>query len=263
MLRAANLNPGFIRRFRTEVNIAYRTDVGKTRMANEDAVLTLVNSDNNIFVCAVADGMGGHKGGGTASATALNILRRRLIGLDGKQVGDYIRSLEEIVHDINDEILQRAKYDRSLQGMGSTITACIIHKDQMIVFHIGDSRLYVLHNHELRQVTKDHSLVQRLVDEGRLTQDEAATHPNRNILLKALGSTEHLTADILEVLLPPGAKILLCSDGLTTMVDDNQIKEILENNTYEAATDKLITAANNAGGLDNITVIICDAGETM
>lgn len=245
------------------MDIAYRTDVGKTRQKNEDAVLTLVNSNNDIFVCAVADGMGGHKGGGTASTTALNILRKRLISLDGKDVGEYVRSLEEIVTNINDEILQRARIDRTLQGMGSTITACIVHKNRMAVFHIGDSRLYLLHDGELKQVTKDHSLVQRLVDEGRLTRDEAAMHPNRNILLKALGSADYLKADILEVTLEPRTKILLCSDGLTTMVEDGKIKEILTNNSHEAATDKLISAANNAGGLDNITVIVCDAGEMM
>lgn len=245
------------------MNIAYRTDVGKTRVANEDAVLVLINSNNDIFVCAVADGMGGHKGGGTASATALDILRKRLISLDGKDVEEYVRSLEKIVADINDELLERARYDTSLQGMGSTITACIVHENMMIVFHIGDSRLYILHENQLKQITKDHSLVQRLVDEGRLTQDEAATHPNRNVLLKALGSTEHLTADILEVPLPPNVKILLCSDGLTSMIGDNQIKEILQKNTCEAATDKLIAAANSAGGRDNITVIICDTGEMM
>lgn len=243
------------------MDVAYRTDVGKIRQKNEDAVLTLFDSNNDIFVCAVADGMGGHKGGGMASSTALNILRKKLISLDGHKLEEYVSSLEEIITSINDEILEQSNKDSNLKGMGTTITACIVNKNKMIVFHIGDSRLYIVDSDKIQQITKDHSLVQRLVDEGRITKEEASVHPNRNILLKALGSNERLTADVQEITLNIAVKVVLCSDGLTSMLRDKEIEEIVRNNTCEMAVDKLILSANKAGGTDNITVIVFDAGE--
>lgn len=243
------------------MDVAYRTDVGKIRQKNEDAVLTLFDSNNDIFVCAVADGMGGHKGGGMASSTALNILRKKLISLDGHKLEGYVFSLEEIIASINDEILVQSSKDSNLKGMGTTITACIVNKNKMIVFHIGDSRLYIVDSDRIQQITKDHSLVQRLVDEGRITKEEASVHPNRNILLKALGSNEKLTADVQEITLNKAVKVVLCSDGLTSMLRDKEIEEIVRNNTCEMAVDKLILSANKAGGTDNITVIVFDAGE--
>lgn len=242
------------------MNVAYRTDVGKVRQKNEDAVMTLFNSRNDIFICAVADGMGGHKGGGTASSTALNILRKKLIKLDGKTLEEYVKSLEEIIANINDEILKQSNKDDNLKGMGTTITVCIVFKMKMVVFHIGDSRVYTVSNDGITQITKDHSLVQKLVDEGKITKDEAAVHPNRNILLKALGSNEKLTPDVKEIVLEKPLKVLMCTDGLTSLVTDKEIEDIVKNNSCDAAADALIIAANTAGGLDNISVIVFDAG---
>ncbi len=242
------------------MNVAYRTDVGKVRQKNEDAVMTLFNSTNEIFICAVADGMGGHKAGGTASTTALNILRKKLIDLDGKNIEDYVKKLEDIITNINDEIFKKSNKDDNLKGMGTTITVCIVFKMKMVVFHIGDSRVYTINENGITQITKDHSLVQKLVDEGKITKDEAAVHPNRNILLKALGSNEKLIPDVKEIVLEKPLKVLMCTDGLTSLVSDKEIEEIIKNNSCDTAAVKLIFAANKAGGLDNISVIVFEAG---
>ena len=147
-----------------------------------------------------------------------------------------------------------------LKGMGTTITVCIVFKMQMVVFHIGDSRVYTINEKGIAQITKDHSLVQKLVDEGKITKEEAAVHPNRNILLKALGSNEKLIPDVKEIVLKKPTKVLMCTDGLTSIVKDSEIEEIVKNNSCDAAADKLIFTANKAGGLDNISVIVFEVG---
>jgi len=242
------------------LNVAYRTDVGRVRQQNEDAIMTLFNSKNDIFVCAVADGMGGHKGGGTASSTALNILREKLVYLDGSELEEYVKNLEKIIENINDEILKQSNKYNNLKGMGTTMSICIVYKTKMVVFHIGDSRVYIVDSSGIRQVTKDHSLVQKLLDEGKITKEEAQVHPNRNILLRALGCNEKLVADVKEINLDNPVRVVVCTDGLTSMISDEEIEEIVKKYSCEEAADKLIFTANNAGGLDNISVIVFDAG---
>jgi PPM family protein phosphatase len=221
------------------------TDVGRVRDGNEDAYLV----DDAMGLIAVADGMGGHRAGEVASATALEALRAAITGG---------RPLRESIEDANDAVYTKSLTDTSLRGMGTTLTAgTLVAGDTVLVGHVGDSRAYLLHDGELRQVTNDHSLVEELVREGRLTADEAAVHPQRSIITRALGVDASVEVDVYPVELVPGDRLLLCSDGLTGMVAPDDIAATLrrESDPTRAAA-QLVDAANAAGGEDNITVVV-------
>jgi protein phosphatase len=221
------------------------TDVGRVREGNEDAYLV----DGTMGLVAVADGMGGHRGGEVASATALEALRAAV------SAG---RPLRDAVEDANRAVFEKASIDDSLRGMGTTLTAATLAAgDTLLVGHVGDSRAYLLRDGELRQVTTDHSLVEELVRDGRLTPDEAAVHPQRSIITRALGVDASVDVDVYPVGLAPGDVLLFCSDGLTGMLQPDLIAAELrrEEDPARAAT-KLVDAANAAGGEDNITVVV-------
>ncbi len=182
------------------------TSAGSGPDGNEDAYLV----DDAMGLIAVADGMGGHRAGEVASATALEALRAAINGG---------RPLRESIEDANDAVYTKSLTDTSLRGMGTTLTAgTLVAGGTLLVGHVGDSRAYLLHDGELRQVTNDHSLVEELVREGRLTADEAAVHPQRSIITRALGVDASVEVDVYPVELVPGDRLLLCSDGLTGMV---------------------------------------------
>ncbi len=221
------------------------TDVGRVREGNEDAYLV----DDAMGLLAVADGMGGHRAGEVASVTALEALRAAITSG---------RPLRESIEDANDAVFTKSLTDTNLRGMGTTLTAgTLVAGDTVLIGHVGDSRAYLLHDGELRQVTEDHSLVEELVREGRLTADEAAVHPQRSIITRALGVDASVEVDVYPVELVPGDRILLCSDGLTGMVQPDDIAAALrrESDPGRAAT-QLVDAANAAGGEDNITVVV-------
>ena len=221
------------------------TDVGRVREGNEDAYLV----DDAMGLLAVADGMGGHRAGEVASATALEALRASITSG---------RSLRESIEDANEAVYTKSLTDNSLRGMGTTLTAgTLVTGGTMLVGHVGDSRAYLLHDGELRQLTADHSLVEELVREGRLTADEAAVHPQRSIITRALGIDAAVEVDVYPVELAPGDRLLLCSDGLTGMVQADTIAATLrrEDDPTRAAI-QLVDAANLAGGEDNITVVV-------
>jgi serine/threonine protein phosphatase PrpC len=221
------------------------TDVGRVRDGNEDAYLV----DDGMGLIAVADGMGGHRAGEVASATALEALRAAVTSG---------RPLRESIQDANEAVFTKSLTDTSLRGMGTTLTAgTLVAGDTVLIGHVGDSRAYVLHDGELRQVTDDHSLVEELVREGRLTADEAAVHPQRSIITRALGVDASVEVDVYPLELVPGDRVLLCSDGLTGMVQPDDIAAVLrrESDPARAAT-QLVDAANAAGGEDNITVVV-------
>lgn len=229
-----------------KVRVGVATDVGRRRSANEDSYLR--RDDDAVF--AVADGMGGHRAGDVASATALEALEQRLG--DG---GDLV----EAIVSANAEVFDKARANPEMRGMGTTVTAVRV-KDEAAVFgHVGDSRAYLFRDGELTQVTEDHSLVEELVREGRLTPEEAAVHPQRSIVTRALGVDESVDVDTYEVDLLPADRILVCSDGLTSMLRDDQIAEVLRGTADpQAAAENLVEAANRAGGEDNITTIVID-----
>jgi protein phosphatase len=226
--------------------VTARTDVGRVRPGNEDAVL--VTDDARLV--AVADGMGGHQAGEVASATAIAAL------LAGVERGDPI---DVAITGANDAVVRLAADDHALRGMGTTLTAGTIDGSTFLIGHVGDSRAYLLRDGELRQLTTDHSVVAELVAAGELTEAEALTDPRRAMITRALGIDPSVDVDVLSIELAPGDRLLLCSDGLTSMVRDDVIAEVLGTEPdRERAADALVAAANLAGGADNITVVVAD-----
>jgi protein phosphatase len=225
--------------------VGARTDVGRVREGNEDSYMV----HGHLF--AVADGMGGHQGGEVASRLALETLKRLA---ERPKAG-----LAEVVREANRAVFRKAAQDPGLAGMGTTLTAALAGDDGLYLAHVGDSRAYLVRDGRLRQLTKDHTVVQRLVDEGRLSQIEAGMHPQRSILTNAIGVDEEIRVDEETLTVRPGDRLLLCSDGLTGMIDDDRIVEILgANDDPQAACDALVDAANEAGGQDNVTAVIVD-----
>jgi protein phosphatase len=231
------------------VRVGAKSDIGRARERNEDSLLIKAP------LYAVADGMGGHRGGNVASAMALETLEE--VGA-GSQPG----ALIEMVKLANGRVLERGEAERDLHGMGTTLTALLADDAKAHLVHIGDSRAYLLRDGVFRQLTRDHTLVQRMVDEGRLTREEADHHPQRSILTRALGVDAEAEPDPLTLDLQSGDRLLLCTDGLTGMVEEDRIRQLLEEEPDpQRACDRLIDEANAEGGEDNITVIVLNFGE--
>lgn len=230
------------------VRVGSASDIGQVREGNEDSFLVLAP----LYV--VADGMGGHKGGEVASSLALQTLQRLFEARQG--------SLAEQVVEANRAVFDRSQQDRSVAGMGTTLTAALVDGDRVHLAHVGDSRAYLFRGGELSMLTEDHTLVHRMVMEGEITEAEAEVHPHRSILTRALGVDPAVQVDEMDVQVSQGDRILLCSDGLTGMVPDGQIREILTTTADpQEAVDALVRAANRAGGIDNITAVVLDFGE--
>jgi len=229
---------------------AAATDQGRVRTNNEDAFLV----DDKRALFAVADGMGGHRGGEVASHTAVEALRAAVAS--GSALNDAIERA-------NTAVLSRAAGDEELTGMGTTLTAVIpIGGRQLLVGHVGDSRAYLLREGTLQRVTDDHSLVEELVREGRLTPEQADAHPQRAIITRALGIDDEVDVDVYTLDVEPGDRVLLCSDGLTTMLRERDVERLLRTEREpQHAADALVDAANASGGEDNITVVVVDVLE--
>jgi protein phosphatase len=224
---------------------AHRTDTGRQRHANEDSYF----ARSPMF--AVADGMGGAQAGEVASRIAARAFER---APDSDTAPE--SQLEAIALDANREIHDVAQRDSSTAGMGTTLTAALVDGDEVAIGHVGDSRAYVLRGGELKRLTKDHSLVEELRRQGRLTEEEAEEHPQRSIITRALGPEPEVEVDTMTFPAKAGDVFLLCSDGLTTMVSEEEIRRILaEARTLRSAVNKLIDAANSGGGRDNITAV--------
>jgi serine/threonine protein phosphatase PrpC len=221
------------------------TDVGRERESNEDSFLALPP----LFV--VADGMGGARAGDVASRTLVEVFE------EAGAAGELSDGLEATVHKANGRIHQMAVEDPSLKGMGCTATASYVAEGRLTTAHVGDSRLYRLRGGALEQLTEDHSLVGGLVRLGRLTPEEAEVHPQRSVILRAVGVEADVEVDVLHHDLEPGDVYLQCSDGLTAMVRDEVIRETLESfPALDVAAEMLVELANAAGGRDNITVVL-------
>ncbi|MGH3095681.1 MAG: PP2C family protein-serine/threonine phosphatase, partial [Streptosporangiales bacterium] len=205
---------------------------------------------------AVADGMGGHAHGEVASAVAIATLATLDEELPGSDLADTLRHSFSAA---NDSIRSMVDADSSLEGMGTTLTALLYEEGRLCLAHIGDSRAYLLRDGALAQVTKDHTLVQSLVDEGRLSEEQAAVHPQRSLLLQALGTAAAIDPDINVYEVRAGDRWLLCSDGLSSYVSDDTIgDELSGSEPIETVTGRLVNLANRAGGADNITCVIAD-----
>jgi len=229
-----------------KVEAGYATDIGRVRERNEDSILIAPP----LYV--VADGMGGHRGGQVASRVALETLE----SLSAEGAG----TLPENVRGANKAVWDRSVEDERLAGMGTTLTGARIDGTSALIAHVGDSRAYLLRDGELRQLTADHTLVARMVKSGEITEAEAEVHPHKNVLTRALGTDEQVEVDEDTITLVDGDRLLLCSDGLTGMVTEDQIQAILETSEQpQQAADRLVKAANRAGGIDNISVVVLAA----
>jgi protein phosphatase len=234
------------------IRYAVRSDVGMLRESNEDSAYA------GARLLAVADGLGGHAGGEVASAAAIDALRP----LDAElPAGELLNALAHAVHQANESLQQIAQTDPSLRGLGTTLTAMLWSGSQLALVHIGDSRAYLLRDGELFQITHDHTLVQTLVDEGRITLAEAASHPQRSLLLRAIDGKQ-AEPDLQLHDAKAGDRYLLCSDGLYSVVSMERLREVLS--TVADPDDvvrQLIDLANQAGGPDNITCVVADVVE--
>lgn len=232
-----------------------KTDKGLKREVNEDAFCFEIVS-NELSFAVVCDGMGGATGGEIASKKAVEYISKSLKnGLKPNMKNSSVRYLiESAVTTANALIFNEAKNDDSLKGMGTTVVTAVINNNTLHIAHAGDSRAYLLRGDDFHRLTVDHSVVQSLVNNGKLTEDEAKVHPNKNIITRALGAEKDVIADLSEVYLQKGDILLLCTDGLNNYVEENNIKNILKENV-ESAPDKLIEWANKGGGGDNITAV--------
>jgi protein phosphatase len=231
---------------------AYRTDTGRQRNANEDSVFTR----SPVFV--VADGMGGAQAGEVASKAAAESFDRNLPSSPPELL------LRETIVAANRTIHEHARRDPELAGMGTTITAAIVNaeSDEVAIGHVGDSRAYRLRGGKLERLTRDHSLVEEMRRKGQLTEAQAEDHPQRSIITRALGPEPEVEVDVQTVPAQPGDVFLICSDGLTTMLDDEQIARVLiRASSMESAVRALVDEANRAGGRDNITVVAFRLGD--
>ena len=231
---------------------AFRTDVGKVRANNQDAPIV----SEKLRLYGVADGMGGHKGGEVASTSARDNLLREL---EGKTPS--VAALSGAIEEVNRQIYHQQEHDDALTGMGTTLSVLWMSDNFVYIGHVGDSRVYLLRDGEFKQMTLDHSLVEQLVREGVLTEEEAQNHPMRNIITRAIGTDESVEVDVVVEERRKGDLWLACSDGLHGLVDDRQMRDALRQYAPEKAADVLLKAALDAGGRDNVTLVIVHDGE--
>ena len=231
-----------------------RTDIGKKRKQNEDAAWF----DEKRGVFAVADGMGGHLAGEVASAMAIDAVAH----MAAQRKKPSIELLKKAVLSAHKKILAHAKEHEECSGMGTTLSVMWRADRYMYIAHVGDSRIYRLRDGHMEQITQDHSLVGELVRAGLLTPEEARLHPRRNIITRALGTEGDNTPDLLAADIRPGDRFLLCTDGLTGMVRDDDIERtLLDSKTIDQAANRLVEMALDAGGSDNVTLILCTGEE--
>ncbi|KNZ41180.1 Stp1/IreP family PP2C-type Ser/Thr phosphatase [Acetobacterium bakii] len=234
---------------------AYGSNIGSQRKVNQDAYLaaTIKNVDRVSYVFAVADGLGGHRSGEIASKTAVDFIKDNL-----SRIKNYFdpEEMMSFVNDINMALKKLGDDEPARLGMATTLTMCIVDGDDLCICHVGDSRTYSITREKIARLTKDHSLVQILVDEGKITQEEAEIHPQKNVITRALGTDNSVKVDFYRYDIDPQAVYLICSDGLFNMVSDNEMQAIVNENNLEESAKKLIDLANENGGNDNITVVL-------
>ncbi len=232
------------------------TDIGRDRSMNQDFVFaseTSVGNLPNLFV--VADGMGGHQAGDLASRYTVEIL---LESIQKSEEKNPIKIIRTAVEEANERVLEKARGNVELMGMGTTLVVATVCGHYLYVANVGDSRLYLIRD-EIQQITKDHSLVEEMVRRGRLNKEEAKNHPGRHVITRAVGAEREVAIDFFDKRLKKGDQILLCSDGLSNMLEDEEIRDIVKSGgDVEERAKKLITAANQNGGKDNITVVLVE-----
>ncbi len=262
---ASPASPARTRRLR----VGTASDVGQIRTHNEDVLLTFSSEHHgdaalDVFgLFILADGMGGHQAGEVASSLAARTVAREVIDrvylpylVHGRPDASQTPLAEALTQALDEA--SKMVYN-TVPGGGTTLTCALVLNDRTIIAHVGDSRAYLHHAHALRQITKDHSYVDKLVELGQLTAEEAAAHPQKNVLYRAVGQEGVLEVDTHLETLPPGSRLLLCCDGLWSMIPDETISQILEHaDTPQVACNQLVAAANAAGGRDNITAVVVE-----
>ncbi len=239
------------------MTIFAKTDIGRERKINEDSFY-VSEQDSSIKLFIIADGMGGYNGGEVASKIATESIKNYIY----ENFESRKNSREEIIELIktaikfaNSEVYKEAQNNENLKGMGTTLDVCLIYNSKMYIGHIGDSRVYRIRKDFLRKITKDHSYVQTLVEDGTITKEQAYYHPKKNMLTKALGCEKTVEPDIYVKTFLTNDILLMCTDGLTNMVRENEIYNIIKEDKDKAIFN-LINKANENGGLDNVTAII-------
>ena len=234
-----------------------KSDIGKSREINQDYYY--ISQDTDIpRLYILADGMGGYKGGEIASQLATESAKRYIYNNFSNELiekEDILKLIENAVEYANMVVYEKSKEIPELEGMGTTLEVCLIYNNKTYIGHVGDSRIYRIRKGVMRKLTKDHSYVQQLVEDKKITREEAKTHAKKNMLTKALGCTPYVEPDIRARNFEKDDVFIICSDGLTNMVEEDIICELISQDITSAA-DKLVELANEAGGYDNITVII-------
>ena len=238
------------------MNTVGSSDIGKKRVRNEDS-FRFGQCEDGVVWAVVCDGMGGAKGGQTASTIAADMVGRKIEKCYNTLMTDL--SIENLllsaITTANVAIFDRAVSDESLEGMGTTIVSCVIKNNVACIAHVGDSRAYIISDGEIRQITRDHSLVQEMYDKGQLTKEQFEHHPNKNIITRALGIEEEVDIDFDTVDVKNDDVLILCTDGLCGCVSDQDILHTYLDNDFENLAATYIELANNNGGRDNITVV--------
>ena len=235
------------------MNMSACTHKGKIRSANEDNCYI---STGDLTYLVVADGMGGHKGGKIASSTVIECIKSYLSADRMKNCENIPECLLKCVDYANLTVYKKASSEENLVGMGTTLVMLYISGDTAYVLNVGDSRCYQIRDKKIKQITKDHSVVQELFDNGKIEFSDMKKHPNKNIITRAIGTDFNVKCDVFEVYLKEDDGFILCSDGLSNMIEDEEILKIfLESSDTKECANKLVEMANDAGGTDNITVI--------
>ena len=236
-----------------------KTDIGKAREMNQDFYY-VSQLNENMQLCILADGMGGYKGGEIASSLATNSAREyierkfELIKHSDEEIMNLIKESMEYANEI---VYDKAKANEELEQMGTTLEVCLLYNEKAYIGHIGDSRIYRIRKNIIRRITTDHSYVEKLVKDGTITREEAFYHPKKNMLMKALGCNESIEPDILIKEFLENDIMLMCSDGLTNMLTEEAIYNIVKEEP-ETASENLVKKANENGGYDNISVILIE-----
>ena len=238
----------------TMLKVCSKTDIGRKRSINQDCVYSCsvpIGNLSNLFI--VADGMGGHKAGDYASAYTVNCIEREV---EASEKESPVKILSDAIKCANEEIFKKATSEEDFSGMGTTVVASTVVDSTMYVANVGDSRLYLL-NDSIKQITRDHSLVEEMIRIGEIKREDARLHPDKNIITRAVGAEPQVMIDFFEIDLKEGDVVLMCSDGLTNMVEDSEILSIVKaaKNIDQAAND-LVKMANHNGGKDNIGIVL-------
>jgi protein phosphatase len=239
------------------MRIVSKTDIGRVRRSNQDSYLTGELS-GSVAWAVVCDGMGGANGGNVASAAAVKSISEHINASyrEGMSANSVRNMLMSAISAANSNVFDMAQADANLLGMGTTVVVAIVIGKVAHIAHAGDSRAYIINKDSIEQITRDHSVVQSMVENGEITAEQAKVHPNRNVITRALGVDDRIDIDYNEVVLRDGDTIMICTDGLTNYVENEQILELSNSCKFYEYPEKLIDMANDNGGGDNITVVM-------